>query len=78
MIESLRDVGDHHGSVYSSDGDGHYEAYVDRDGSVKITIVYDTARQNPVITLPHDRWDRLAAWVEWRRNEWNLREKEGE
>lgn len=67
MAETLKDVGNHPGSPYASDGAGHYEAAVESDGSVKITIVYGAAPHRPVVTLSPDWWDRLVAWVEWQR-----------
>ncbi|MBN1366757.1 MAG: hypothetical protein JW967_02385 [Dehalococcoidales bacterium] len=67
MKETLKDVDIHSGSPYASDGTGHYEADVESDGSVIITIVYDKVRSKPIVTLSSDRWDRLVAWVEWQR-----------
>ncbi len=68
MGECLKDVGIHHGTgIYTYSGDGHYEATIEDDGSVKITTVYDAGQHRPAVTLPPERWDRLVAWVEWQR-----------
>jgi hypothetical protein len=68
MAETLKDVGEHSGkSAYPPSGDGHYEATVESDGSVRITTVFDVGQHRPEVALPADRWDRLVAWVEWQR-----------
>lgn len=58
---------DHGTGLYTYSGDGHYEATIEDDGSIKIATVYNEGKQSPVVTLSPDRWDRLVAWVEWQR-----------
>ena len=68
MTETLKDVGPHHGTgLYTYSGDGHYEATLENDGSIKITTVFDVGQSRPAVTLSSDRWNRLVAWVEWQR-----------
>jgi hypothetical protein len=70
MEKILNDVGRHHGTgLYTYTGDGHYEATFESDGSVKITTVFDVGQTRPAVTISPDRWDRLVAWVEWRRKD---------
>ena len=70
MDNTLKDVGQHHGTgLYTYCGDGHYEATFESDGSVKITTVFDVSQSRPVVTLSPERWDRLVAWVEWQRKD---------
>ena len=70
MENALNDVGQHHGTgLYTYSGDGHYEAIFESDGSIRITTVFDVGPSRPVVTLSPDQWDRLVAWVEWRRKD---------
>ena len=61
MTSTLR-VGTH--VAYST---GHYKASVRDDGGVIIETVFSSPNQKHTVTLPYAEWDRLVAWVEWRR-----------
>jgi len=65
MSGTLKDVGKHIGTY----GDGHYEATVLDDGSVKVTTIFDDPKKSGEFTVYLSRvaWDRLAKWVEFQR-----------
>lgn len=67
----LRDVGPHVGSSYSTDGAGHYEASFGGGGGVTIETIFDNpgATHIPRVALSPEEWDRLVAWVGWRRKD---------
>lgn len=60
----LPDVGKHF--EHSS---GHYEARFLDDGTLKIYTIFDSGKGPWTVTLHSDQWDRLVAWVEWRRKD---------
>jgi hypothetical protein len=55
------EVGRHVGSW----GDGKYIATVTDNGTVTLNTVYDKANQKATVSLSHDEWERLVAWVNW-------------
>jgi len=49
---------------------GHYEArFIGVEGNVVIETIFDdpNAKQSHIVKLSLVEWDRLVAWVEWRR-----------
>jgi hypothetical protein len=66
--DTLKDVGEHR--VY---GTGHYEATFGSGGSVTIFTLFDDPKQTRKVILSPVEWDRLVAWVEWRRKSKNIR-----
>jgi hypothetical protein len=66
----LPDVGKH--SEYAV-GHNYYEARFTDDCKLKIFTVFESGAGPHTVTLSLAQWDRLVAWVEWRRKDRDLK-----
>ena len=48
---------------------GQYVAAVADDGGVIIETIFSGTNQKHTVRLSCEEWDRLAAWVEWKRKD---------
>jgi hypothetical protein len=70
MELTLKDAGKHSGYGIGT-GSGHYEVTIGAANQIIIKTVFDNpnATQSPIVQLNAEEWDRLAAWINWQRQD---------